>query len=47
MLGEAGDVGYNEAFFKEKPKQQAIELDESLVEGHAGLANAAMNLDWD
>jgi Flp pilus assembly protein TadD len=32
---------------KKKPKQPAIELDESLPEGHAGLANAAMNLDWD
>jgi TolB-like protein/Tfp pilus assembly protein PilF len=47
-LGEAGDIGYNEAFFKEKTEAtKAIELDESLSEGHAGLANAAMNLDWD
>jgi TolB-like protein/Tfp pilus assembly protein PilF len=46
--GEAGGLAYTEAFFKQKTEAaRAIELDDSLPEGHAELANAAMNLSWD
>jgi TolB-like protein/Flp pilus assembly protein TadD len=47
-MGEGGDVAYAEAFLKQKNEaSKAIELDDSLPEGHAELANAAMNLNWD
>lgn len=47
-LGEGGELSYNEAFLKQKTEaSKAIELDDSLPEGHAELANAAMNLNWD
>lgn len=47
-LGEAGRLNYNEAFTKQREEaSQAIELDASLPEGHAELANAAMNLNFD
>jgi TolB-like protein len=47
-LGEGGIVSYSEAFFKQETEAvRAIELDDSLPEGHAELANASMNLKWD
>jgi TolB-like protein/tetratricopeptide (TPR) repeat protein len=47
-MGEAGWLAYTEAFFEQKTEAaRAIELDDSLPEGHVELANAAMNLNWD
>src|SRR5580658_7558455 len=47
-MGESGRMAYNEAFPNQKAEAtRAIELDESLPEGHAELANTAMTLDWD
>ena len=47
-LGEQGQLSYEVAFRKQKAEaSRAIELDDSLPEGHAELANAAMTLDWD
>lgn len=47
-MGEEGQLSYKEAFSTQKAEaSRAIELDESLPEGHAELANAAMTLDWD
>jgi TolB-like protein len=47
-MGEEGQLSYKEAFSRQKSEaSRAIELDESLPEGHAELANAAMTLDWD
>jgi TolB-like protein/Flp pilus assembly protein TadD len=47
-MGESGRMAYKEAFSKQKTEAtRAIELDESLPEGHAELANTAMTLDWD
>jgi len=47
-MGESGRMPYREAFSKQKAEaEQAIQLDDSLPEGHAELANAAMTLDWD
>jgi len=47
-MGESGRMPYREAFTKQKSEAvQAIQLDDSLPEGHAELANAAMTLDWD
>jgi TolB-like protein len=47
-LGESGRMAYSEAFPNQKMEAaRAIELDESLPEGHAELANTAMTLDWD
>ncbi|MGA2534399.1 MAG: tetratricopeptide repeat protein [Terracidiphilus sp.] len=47
-LGESGRMAYSEAFPNQKTEAaRAIELDESLPEGHAELANTAMTLDWD
>ena len=47
-IGESGWLAYSEAFFKQRSEAaRAIELDDSLPEGHAELANAAMNLSWD
>jgi tetratricopeptide (TPR) repeat protein len=47
-LGESGQMAYRDAFSKQKSEAtRAIELDDSLPEGHAELANAAMTLDWD
>jgi tetratricopeptide (TPR) repeat protein len=47
-LGENGTMAYDEAFSMQKMEaSKAIALDESLPEGHAELANAAMNLNWD
>ena len=47
-LGESGELAYAEAFFKQKTEAaKAIELDDSLPDGHAELANASMNLNWD
>jgi TolB-like protein len=47
-MGESGRLAYKEAFSKQKTEAaKAIELDDSLPEGHAELANTAMTLDWD
>jgi TolB-like protein/Flp pilus assembly protein TadD len=47
-MGESGRMAYKEAFSKQKTEaSRAIELDDSLPEGHAELANTAMTLDWD
>ena len=47
-MGESGRMAYKEAFSKQKTEAaRAIELDDSLPEGHAELANTAMTLDWD
>jgi TolB-like protein/Tfp pilus assembly protein PilF len=48
LLGENGHMNYQEAFSRQKAEAlKAIELDDSLPEGHAELANAAMTMDWD
>ncbi|MGD0096168.1 MAG: tetratricopeptide repeat protein [Terracidiphilus sp.] len=48
MMGEAGRMFYQEAFSRQKAEAtRAIELDDSLSEAHAELANTAMTLDWD
>lgn len=47
-MGESGRMPYRDAFSRQKSEAaQAIQLDDSLPEGHAELANAAMTLDWD
>jgi TolB-like protein len=47
-MGESGRMAYKEAFPRQKAEAaRAIELDDSLPEGHAELANTAMTLDWD
>jgi len=47
-LGESGQKAYKNAFSKQKSEAtRAIELDDSLPDGHAELANTAMTLDWD
>ena len=48
MMGESGRSPYEESFTKQKAEAiKAIELDDSLPEAHAELANTAMTLDWD
>jgi TolB-like protein len=47
-MGESGRMAYQEAFSEQRTEAtRAIELDDSLPEGHAELANTAMTLDWD
>jgi TolB-like protein/tetratricopeptide (TPR) repeat protein len=47
-MGESGSMPYEQAFTQQKAEaMKAIELDESLSEAHAELANTAMTLDWD
>jgi TolB-like protein/tetratricopeptide (TPR) repeat protein len=47
-MGESGRMAYKEAFTKQKAEAtRAIELDDSLPEGHVELANTGMTLDWD
>ena len=47
-MGESGRMSYTEAFSKQKTEAaRAVELDASLPEAHAELANAAMTRDWD
>jgi TolB-like protein/Flp pilus assembly protein TadD len=47
-MGESGRMPYEEAFTRQKAEAiKAIELDDSLSEAHAELANTAMTLDWD
>jgi len=47
-MGESGRISYTEAFSKQKTEAtRAVELDASLPEAHAELANAAMTRDWD
>jgi len=46
-MGESGRMPYEEAFTRQKAEAlKAIELDDSLPEAHAELANTAMTLDW-
>ena len=48
MLGESGRMPYQEAFTQQKAEAlKAIDLDDSLSEAHAELANTAMTLDGD
>lgn len=48
MLGESGRMPYQEAFTQQKAEAlKAIQLDDSLSEAHAELANTAMTLDRD
>ncbi len=47
-MGESGHMAYHEAFAKQHSEAiRAIELDDSLPEGHVELANTAMTQDWD
>jgi tetratricopeptide (TPR) repeat protein len=47
-MGESGHMAYKEAFSKQRAEAtRAIELDDSLPEGHVEFANTAMTLDWD
>jgi TolB-like protein/tetratricopeptide (TPR) repeat protein len=47
-MGESGHMASKEAFSKQKIEaSRAIELDDSLPEGHAELGNTAMTLNWD
>lgn len=47
-MGESGRMPYEEAFTRQKAEAiKAIQLDDSLSEAHAELANTAMTLDWD
>jgi TolB-like protein/tetratricopeptide (TPR) repeat protein len=47
-MGESGRMAYKDAFSRQKTEAiKAIELDDSLPEGHAELANSAMTPDWD
>lgn len=47
-LGESGRMSYEEAFTRQRVEAiKAIELDDSLSEAHAELANTAMTLEWD
>jgi TolB-like protein len=47
MLGESGSMPYEKAFTSQKAEaNKALELDDSLSEAHAELANTAMTLDW-
>lgn len=47
MLGESGRMPYEKAFTSQKAEAiKAIDLDDSLSEAHAELANTAMTLDW-
>ena len=47
-MGEAGWLAYTEAFPRQKTEAtRAIELDDSLPQGHAELADAVMDLSWD
>ena len=47
-MGESGRMPYEEAFTRQKAEAiRAIQLDSSLSEAHAELANTAMTLDWD
>lgn len=46
MLGESGQMSYDEAFTNQKTQAlKAIALNDSLSEAHAELANTAMTLD--
>ncbi|WP_245818093.1 TPR end-of-group domain-containing protein [Granulicella rosea] len=47
-LGETDRINSNDAFANQKIEAlKAIELDPTVAEGHAELANAAINLNWD
>ena len=47
-LGETDRIDSIDAFAMQKIEaQKSVELDDSLADGHAELANAAINLNWD
>jgi TolB-like protein/Flp pilus assembly protein TadD len=47
-MGESSGVAYSDFFLKQRAEAiEAVELDDFLPEGHAELADAAMNLNWD
>jgi len=47
-MGESGRMDYRLAFNRQKEEAiKAIQLDDSLPEGHAELSTAAVTLDWD
>lgn len=47
-MGKGGEMSYTDAFSKQKNEAlRAVELDDTLAEGHGELAEADMNLDWD
>jgi len=47
-MGESGRMPYEKAFTRQKAEAiKAIELDDSLSEAHAELANTAMTVSWD
>ena len=47
MMGESGHMPYREAFTRQNAEaSRAVELDDSLSEAHAELANSAMTLAW-
>ena len=47
-MGESGQMPYEAAFRRQRAEAiKAIELDDSLSEAHAELANTAMTLEWD
>jgi len=48
LMGESGRIPYAEAFSMQRSNaSRAIELDDSLSEGHAEMADALGNLNWD
>jgi TolB-like protein/Tfp pilus assembly protein PilF len=48
FMGESGQMPYEEAFTRQKNEAlRAIQLDDSLSEAHAELANTDMTLGWD
>jgi serine/threonine-protein kinase len=48
ILGELGQLPYSQAFSGAKTAAtKALEIDETLSEGHAALAHAVLSLDWD
>jgi TolB-like protein/tetratricopeptide (TPR) repeat protein len=47
-MGESGRMPYSEAFSRQRAEAtKAVELDDSLSDGHVELADAAMDLNWD
>jgi TolB-like protein/Tfp pilus assembly protein PilF len=48
LMGESGQMPYEQAFTRQKNEAiRAIQLDDSLSEAHAELANTDMTLGWD
>ena len=47
-LGQAGSLNYFEVYSKAKAAaMQAIQIDDTLADGHAALAYSLLDLDWD